>query len=75
VEGAITCHHMNSMECIFSSVNHQSLRLLQWSCSIELHAENKCISSVVILVSCAEVFIVFLGNIYSNGSSDYFRLV
>jgi hypothetical protein len=36
VEGAITCHHMNSMECICSSVNRQSLRLLQWTCSIEL---------------------------------------
>jgi len=33
------------------------------------------ISLVVILVSFAEVFIVFLGNIYSSGSSDYFHLV
>jgi len=32
------------------------------------------ISSVVILVGCAEVFIMFLGNIYSNGSSDCFHL-
>jgi len=33
VEEAITCHHT---ACICSSVNHQSLRLLQWSCSVEL---------------------------------------
>jgi len=36
VEEAVTCHHVNRRECICSSVNRQSLRLLQWSCSIEL---------------------------------------